>query len=105
MAGSPAGMLVIMDRGFPCVGLRKAYTQAGARLLLRARSSVARRPVEHLADGTYLARTNPAGQKGNHHGGMLVRVIEYQADDGKVIRLLTDLMDACWHLRGAGLSP
>jgi hypothetical protein len=48
---------------------------------------------------------NLVGQKGNHHGGMLVRVIEYQADDGEVIRLLTDLMDARWRLRGAGLSP
>ena len=29
---------------------------------LRARSSVARRPVKVLADGTYLARMNLAGQ-------------------------------------------
>ncbi|WP_424709667.1 IS4 family transposase [Kitasatospora acidiphila] len=93
MAGSAAGMLVIMDRGFPGVELWKAYTRAGAHLLLRARSSVARRPVEHLPDGTYLARMNLAGQKGNHPGGVLVRVIEYQVDGGEVIRLLTDLMD------------
>ena len=45
MAGSAAGMLVIMDRGFPGVALWKAYTQARAHLLIRARSSVARRPV------------------------------------------------------------
>ncbi|MGW7704645.1 IS4 family transposase [Kitasatospora sp. NPDC054768] len=93
MAGSAAGMLVIMGRGFPGVELWKAYARAGAHLLLRARSSVARRPVEHLPDGTYLARMNLAGQKGNHPGGVLVRVIEYQVDGGEVIRLLTDLMD------------
>jgi hypothetical protein len=29
MAASAAGMLVIMDRGFPRVALWKAYTQAG----------------------------------------------------------------------------
>ena len=29
MAGRAAGMLVIMDRGFPGVALWKAYTQAG----------------------------------------------------------------------------
>jgi len=29
MAGSAAGMLVIMDLGFPGVALWKAYTQAG----------------------------------------------------------------------------
>ena len=93
MAGSAAGMLVIMDRGFPGVALWKAYTQARAHLLIRARSSVARRPVQVLADGTYLARMNLAGQKGAHPGGVLVRVIEYRVDGGEVIRLLTDLMD------------
>ena len=51
MAGSAAGMLVIMDRGFPGVALWKAYTQAGAHLLIRARSSVARRPVQVLEAG------------------------------------------------------
>src|SRR6266542_1097209 len=79
MAGSAAGMLVIMDRGFPGVALWKAYTQAWAHLLIRARSSVARRPVKVLDDGTYLARMNLAGQKGAHPGGVLVRVIEYRA--------------------------
>jgi hypothetical protein len=93
MARSAAGMLVIMDRGFPGVALWKAYTQARAHLLIRARSSVARRPVRVLEDGTYLARMNLAGQKGAHPGGVVVRVIEYRVDGGEVIRLLTDLMD------------
>ena len=93
MAGSAAGMLVTMDRGFTGVALWKAYTQARAHLLIRARSSVARRPVQVLGDGTYLARMNLAGQKGAHPGGVLVRVIEYRVDGGEVIRLLTDLMD------------
>jgi Insertion element 4 transposase N-terminal/Transposase DDE domain len=93
MAGSAAGMLVIMDRGFPGVALWKAYTQARAHLLIRARSSVARRPVRVLEDGTYLARMNLAGQKGAHPGGVLARVIEYRVDGGEVIKLLTDLMD------------
>ena len=92
-AGSAAGMLVIIDRGFPGVALWKAYTQAGAHLLIRARSSVAARPVRVLEDGTYLARMNLAGQKGAHPGGVLVRVIEYRVDGGEVIRLLTDLTD------------
>ena len=91
MAASAAGMLVIMDRGFPGVALWKAYTQARAHLLIRARSSVARRPVQVLDDGTYLARMNLAGQKGAHPGGVLVRVIEYRVDGGEVVRLLTDL--------------
>ena len=76
LAGSAAGMLVVMDRNFPGVALWKAYLEAGTHLLLRARSPVAHRPVEHLDDGTYLARMNLAGQKGAHPGGVLVRVIE-----------------------------
>ena len=90
LAGSSAGMLVVMDRNFPGVALWKAYLEAGAHLLLRARSPVAHRPVEHLGDGTYLARMNLAGQKGAHPGGVLVRVIEYRVDGGEVVRLLTD---------------
>ncbi|WP_432190228.1 IS4 family transposase [Streptomyces sp. Tue6028] len=93
MAVSAAGMLVIMDRGFPGAELWKTYTAAGAHLLLRARSCVARRPVQHLSDGTYLARMNLGGQKGAHPGGVLVRVIEYRIGGGEVIRLLTDLLD------------
>jgi len=93
MAPSAAGMLVIMDRAFPGVALWKACTQAGAHLLIRARSTVARRPVQVLGDGTYLARMNLAGQKGAHPGGVVVRVIEYRVDGGEVVRLLTDLLD------------
>jgi hypothetical protein len=75
------------------VALWKAYTQARAHLLIRARSSVAARPVQVLGDGTYLARMNLAGQKGAHPGGVLVRVIEYRVDGGEVVRLLTSLLD------------
>ncbi|MEV6012813.1 IS4 family transposase [Streptomyces sp. NPDC051976] len=93
MAVSAAGMLVTMDRGFPGVDLWKAYTAAGAHLLLRARSCVARRPVRHLPDGTYLARMSLAGQRASHPGGVTVRVVEYRVDGGEVVRLLTDLLD------------
>ena len=93
LAGSAAGMLVLMDRAFPGVALWKAYTQAGAHLLLRARSCVAKRPIQILADGTYLARMSLAGQRASHPGGVTVRVVEYRVDGGEVIRLLTDLLD------------
>ena len=46
-----------------------------------------------MADGTYLARMNLAGQKGAAPGNVVVRVAEYQVDGGEVIRLLTDLLD------------
>jgi Insertion element 4 transposase N-terminal/Transposase DDE domain len=93
LAASAAGMLVIMDRGFPGVALWRAYTGAGAHLLIRARSCVAARPIEYLPDGTYLARMNLAGQKRAAPGHVVVRVIEYRVDGGEVIRLLTDLLD------------
>ena len=51
LAPAAAGMLVIMDRGFPGVALWRAYTEAGAHLLIRARSCVAARPIEYLPDG------------------------------------------------------
>jgi hypothetical protein len=91
LAPAAAGMLVIMDRGFPGVALWRAYTEAGAHLLIRARSCVAARPIEYLPDGTYLARMNLAGQKRAAPGHVVLRVIEYQAGGGEVIRLLTDL--------------
>ena len=68
MAGSAAGMLVIADRAFPGVPLWKAFTGAGAHLLIRARSVVARRPIEVLPDGTYLARMSLGGQRASHPG-------------------------------------
>jgi hypothetical protein len=97
MAGSAAGMLVIMDRGFPGVALWRACTGARAHLLIRARSCVAARPVERLKDGTCLARMNRAGQKGAAPGHVVLRVIEYRVDGGEVIRLLTDLLDPDEH--------
>ncbi|MGW4825641.1 IS4 family transposase [Streptomyces sp. NPDC004227] len=93
MADSAAGMLVIMDRGFPGVELWKAFTGAGAHLLLRARSTVASRPMKVLPDGSYPGRMSLAGQRASHPGGVTVRVIEYRVNGGEVIRLLTDLMD------------
>ncbi|MFF3878409.1 IS4 family transposase [Streptomyces sp. NPDC001978] len=93
LASSAGGMLVIMDRGFPGVALWRAYIGAGAHLLIRARSCVAAKPIEHLPDGTYLARMNLAGQKRAAPGHVVLRVIEYQVDGGEVIRLLTDLLD------------
>ena len=63
LAGSADGMLVIMDRAFAGVALWRAYTGARAHLLIRAKSCIATRPIEHLGDGTYLARMNLAGQK------------------------------------------
>ncbi|MCX5205810.1 IS4 family transposase [Streptomyces sp. NBC_00237] len=93
MAAGATGMLVLMDRAFPGVALWKAYTQAGAHLLIRARTFIAAKPMQVLADGTYLTKMNLAGQRRSHPGGVTVRVIDYRIDGGETIRLLTDLLD------------
>ncbi|MEU3221155.1 transposase [Streptomyces sp. NPDC006971] len=85
--------MVITDRAFPGVALWKAYTQAGAHLLIRARTFVAVKPMEVLSDGTYPTRMNLAGQRRSHPGWVTVRGIDYQVDGGETIRLLTDLLD------------
>ena len=93
IAPSAAGMLVIMDRGFPSVAVWKAYTQAGAHVLIRAGTKTAARVEEVLADGTYLTTMRPAHGKGGTRAGVTVRVIEYRVDGGEPVRLLTDLLD------------
>jgi len=93
MVAAATGMLVLMDRAFPGVALWKAYTQAGAHLLIRARTFIAAKPMQVLADGTYLTKMNLAGQRRSHPGGVTVRVIDYRIDGGETIRLLTDLLD------------
>ena len=91
--------------GFPGVALWKAYTAGRGASADPGTASVARRLVQVLADGTYLARMNLAGQKGAHPGGVLVRVIEYRVDGGEVIRLLTDLMDSAAFPAGELAAP
>ncbi|WP_331772980.1 IS4 family transposase (plasmid) [Embleya sp. NBC_00888] len=93
LAPSAGGMLVVMDRAFAGVALWRAYADAGAHLLIRAKSCIATRPIEHLGDGTYPARMNPAGQKRAAPGHVVLRVVEYRVDGGEVIRPLTDLLD------------
>lgn len=90
LAPAAAGMLAVMDRGFPGTALMEAYAQAGAHVLIRAQSGQARRVTGTLADGTYLALVR---KKGSRSGGITVRVIEYAADGGETARLLTDLPD------------
>ncbi|MGI5134319.1 IS4 family transposase [Streptomyces sp. CA-106110] len=92
LAAAATGMLVIMDRGFVGVGVWRAFTGAGAHVLIRAKTNNARTPVERLPDGTYLAEISQwVGGRKVHT--VTVRVIEYQVNSGETIRLLTDLLD------------
>ncbi|MGW6412717.1 IS4 family transposase [Streptomyces vinaceus] len=91
LAASTADMLVIMDRGFVGVGVWRAFTDAGAHVLIRAKPNNVRTPIAHLPDGTCLAEISQwTGGRKSHT--ITVRVIEYQVG-GETIRLLTDLLD------------
>jgi hypothetical protein len=89
-----AGDLVLFDRNFPSIKLWQAFTERGAALVIRAKSSVARTNIATLPDGTYLAEMWSNRRRGKGCGEhVTVRVIEYQVDGGETIRLLTSLMD------------
>lgn len=93
IASSAADMLVIMDRAFPGVALWKAYTQAGAHLLIRARTFVAAKPVEVLPDGTCPTRMNLAGQRRSDPGVRDSQGDRLPGRGGETTRLLNDLLD------------
>jgi hypothetical protein len=101
-------MLVLADRNFLSHTLVRDTLATGAHILWRASASFALRPVEVLADGTYLARLAPA-RKGDGPP-VTVRVIEYTvhttaldpvtgvpdpaaASSSEVFALVTDLLE------------
>jgi hypothetical protein len=91
------GMLVLADRGFCGYPLWKRALDTGADLLWRAKPTMKPRHLEDLADGTWLAEIRPGGNEGRHAKPLVVRVIDYQLDDGRdndeTYRLLTTLVD------------
>jgi len=96
--------LLLLDSAHCCYQtLAQAQTQ-GVQILTRAKASLTLKPVEMLADGTYLARLYPRNTKAlrGKRGTLLpllVRVIRYDAPDPKdptrriVHRLVTTLLD------------
>jgi hypothetical protein len=95
------GMLVLADRNFLSHALAGEVLATGAHILWRASASFALKPITTLADGTYLARLNPARKADGPP--ITVRVIEYTVHttaDGvagesssEVFCLVTDLLD------------
>ena len=97
------GMLVAADRNFLSHTLARDVLGTGAHILWRASASFALRPIKVLADGTYLARLNPARKADGPP--ITVRVIEYtvhttvEGDHGDAVQsselfcLVTDLLD------------
>ena len=95
------GMLLTVDAGLYEYDLVQATIQRESDVLARLPGHVQAKPVQLLADGSYLAHIRPSDyprrSRGEH---LLVRVIEYTFDDpgrpgyGQRHRLVTTLVDA-----------
>jgi hypothetical protein len=90
------GMLVLADRGVYSYGRWTRAAATGADLLWRVPASLVLRPVEVLADGSYIAEVTPPKKSGIPP--FRVRVIEYKlpdVTDGKddLYRLMTTILD------------
>jgi hypothetical protein len=99
LGGLEQGMLCLADRGFYSFERFKNASVTGAQLLWRVRANMLLPREQQLPDGSYLTRVyaNQAGQRADRDG-RLVRVIEYQLDDGvsdpqQRYRLLTTILD------------
>lgn len=98
------GMLLLWDRNFFSYQNLKQVRGRDAHLLARVRSNLVFAPCNNLPDGSYLAKAYACPRdRDRDEGGVVVRVVEYtlqgtgHADDGKVHRLLTTLLDAGEH--------
>jgi hypothetical protein len=96
-----ADMLLVWDRGFFSYTLWKQVVTRGCQLLARVRSHLVLRPLQVLADGSYLAKLYPRGwERSKDREGLVVRVIRYTLNDpqrvgcGQEHILLTTLWDA-----------
>ena len=91
------GMLLLADRGFCGFPLWHKAVATGADLLWRAKANMLPRHLETLDDGSWLAELRPSGNAGRNADPLVIRVIDYQIDDGRpndeTYRLLTTIVD------------
>jgi hypothetical protein len=97
-------MLLLWDRGFFSYSLWKQLTARPVQVLARVSGRLVLRPVQHLADGSYLAKIYPCESERNRdRQGLVVRVIRYTLNDPQRVGhgvehvLLTTLLDAGHH--------
>lgn len=87
-----SGMLVLADRHIYSFRRWLKATDTGADLLWRVTANLILRPVERLADGSYLAEITPPKKSG--HPPFRLRVIEYRLPwSDEVYRLVTTILD------------
>lgn len=96
----PADALLLEDRGFFSYEHWKTLHSQGTKLLVRMKSNLILEPIEHLPDGSSLAKIYPSPyDRTKDRGGIVVRVIEYTLNDpqrtghGETHRLVTNLFD------------
>jgi len=101
LRGLTQGMLLLWDRNFLSYRSLQQVQQQGGQLLARLKSNFLFEPIQVLADGSFLAKMYPSSwDRKKDRNGILVRIVEYtlqgcgHADEGKVHRLLTTLLDA-----------
>jgi hypothetical protein len=91
------GMVLLADRGFCGFPLWNRAAATGADLLWRAPSTMKPRRVEILEDGSWLAELRPSGSAGRKADPLIIRVIDYEIDDGRAsdnsYRLFTTILD------------
>jgi hypothetical protein len=91
------GMVLLADRGFSGFALWEQASATGADLLWRAKNNVVPRQIEILDDGSWLGELR-AKNKELNTPHVVVRVVEYQIDDGRgepmgPFRLFTTMLD------------
>ncbi len=91
-------MLLLGDRYYMGYDTCAKIEATGARFLLRARANLNLKPIEHLPDGSYLAKIYRDHADRRHEGGVIVRVIDYEVrEKGKTstehYRLVTNILD------------
>jgi hypothetical protein len=101
LAKCSAGDLVLWDCGFHSYCLIEQAIRQGTFMMGPAPAHAVFKPLEHLSDGSYLAKIYPSpDHRRGDRQGLLVRVIEYTFDDparpghGQRHRLITTLLDA-----------
>lgn len=87
------GMLVLADRNIYSFHRWAKAAHTGADLLWRVNSNLIPRPVELLADGSYIAEVIPPKKSGQVP--FQLRVVEYRPPDSdEVYRLVTTILDS-----------
>ena len=77
------GMVLLADRGFCGFPLWSRAAATGADLLWRAMPNMKPRHVETLEDGSWVAELRPSGNAGRTAEPRMIRVIDYEIDDGR----------------------